>query len=183
MILSYALKYCNIEYLVYNWERTNKRCNGLKKVMFVCTANTCRSAMAEAILKKRLKEINAEDKIAVYSSGISAYTGDFPTDQAIEVMSAEYDIDLTNHQATNTEESNVELMDLILCMTTSHKAYIIQRYPKLRDKVFSLGEYVMNNKENISIPDPYGFGVKTYSECANYLNNCIELLLKKEGLI
>jgi protein-tyrosine phosphatase len=151
--------------------------------MFVCTGNICRSAMAAAILNKRLKDIKAEDKIAVYSSGISAYTGDSPTEQAIEVMNEEYDVDITNHQATNIEESNIEFMDLILCMTTTHKNYIIQRYPKLKDKVFSLSEYVINNKENINIPDPYGFGVKTYSDCAKYLNNCIELLLKKEGLI
>ena len=67
------------------------------KIMFICTGNICRSAMAKALFQKMVEENNKN--IEVYSSGISAYTGDEPTYNAIEAMK-EYGIDLSNHRAT-----------------------------------------------------------------------------------
>ena len=81
------------------------------KIMFICTGNICRSAMAHRMLEKRVKDLNRDD-IEVYSCGVFAYNGDRPTSQGIEVMK-NYEVDLTSHRATNIHNSNIEDMDII----------------------------------------------------------------------
>ena len=85
--------------------------------MFICTGNICRSAMAHWLAKKKLEKANKKN-VEVYSSGIFALDGDVSTKEAIEVME-EYDVNLKQHRATLTKNSNIEQMDLILCMTRS----------------------------------------------------------------
>lgn len=70
------------------------------KIMFICTGNICRSAMAHWLLKKKLEQNNIQN-VEVYSSGIYALDGDSSTDEAIEVME-EYGVDLKKHRAINT---------------------------------------------------------------------------------
>ncbi len=69
------------------------------KIMFICTGNICRSAMAHWLFKKKLAQKNIQN-VEVYSSGIYAMQGDISTDEAIEVME-EYGVDLKKHRATN----------------------------------------------------------------------------------
>lgn len=155
-------------------------------IMFVCTGNICRSAMAECILKDKIHQKAYTNAVRVCSSGVSAYTGDIPTDEAISVMEDEYNLDLTTHRATNIEDSNVTHMDLILAMTVRHKFFLISMYPQLKDKIFTLREYVGASENDLNIDDPYGYGKNVYSDCARQINDCIdELLVKleKEGRI
>ena len=108
------------------------------KVMFICTGNICRSAMAHAMLEKRAKEANKN--IEVYSCGVFAYNGDVPTEEAISVLQTKYNVNLRNHRATNIENSGIKEMDVILCATTSHKNNVINKYPELQEKVFTMQE-------------------------------------------
>lgn len=103
----------------------------MQKIMFVCTGNICRSAMAEKMLKKAVEENKLN--IEVYSSGTNAEDGDYPTLEAVETME-EYGIDMRNHRATNVKKSNIEEMDIVLCATTNHKNVILIMYPTLKRK-------------------------------------------------
>ena len=145
------------------------------KIMFICTGNICRSAMAHGLLEKM-----KEDKdINVYSCGIYAEEGDEPTYNAIEAMK-EYEVDLKSHKATNIRHSNIKEMDLILCMTKSHKMSVIQMYPELKDKVYTLKEYTeYKTEEGIEIKDPWGYDIEVYRFCAAEIYECIKILLKK----
>lgn len=151
------------------------------KIMFICSGNICRSAMAHWMLKKKIEEKRRENKIEVYSSGTSAFTGDIPTEEAIEVMK-EYEIDLTKHRATNMIESNIKEMDLILCATSIHKMQVVSRYPELKEKTFTIKEYVKYNEEGhdpININDPWGYSIVTYRYCTAEIEKCLEILIKE----
>ena len=95
------------------------------------------------------------------------------------IMKKEYGIDLTNHRAMPIRESKIEEMDLILCMTNSHKNSLQMIYPNLQNKIFLIKEYVGLDGE---VADPWGYSLSVYSDCAKELNEYIDLLLKKEGV-
>ncbi len=147
------------------------------KIMFICAGNTCRSAMAHAILEKKIKDNNLD--VQVYSSGIYAENGDTATYNAIQAMN-KYGIDLKAHRAINISDSNIEEMDLILCMTTSHKTNIIKIYPKLKDRIYTLKEYI--KCKDIDINDPWGYSSATYEKVAQeleeYINKLIDIIMK-----
>lgn len=150
------------------------------KIMFICTGNICRSAMAHKLFEKKLidEKIN---NVQVYSCGIHASIGDIPTYEAKRVME-EYDVDISKHRATNIKYSKIEQMDLILCATISHKFAVLEMYPNLEGKVFTMKEYVDYNREYhrpINIKDPWGYDIETYRSCAAEIDECLDLLIKK----
>lgn len=144
--------------------------------MFICTGNTCRSAMADVLMKKLVKDNNKE--IEVYSCGIFAEDGEMPTFNAIEAIK-EYDVDLKSHKATNIRNSNINDMDIILCATVSHKNSVINMYPNLKDKIFTIKEYADYDKNDLDIPDPWGYDIETYRFCASTINKCLDIIINK----
>ena len=144
------------------------------KIMFICTGNICRSAMAHAMLEKRVKEENKD--IEVYSCGVYAENGDIPTYEGIEVMK-EYGIDLKSHRATNIRNSNIKDMDIILCATSSHKNNVISMYPELKEKIYTMKEYVGYPKNDIDIKDPWGYGIEVYRKCVAEIEDCINKII------
>ena len=146
------------------------------KIMFICTGNICRSAMAHRMLEKRAKELNKD--IEVYSSGIWAQNGDVPTYEGITTMK-DYGIDLSTHRATYIENSPIEEMDVILCATLNHKRNVLSMYPELKDKVFTMKEYVGFPANDLDIRDPWGYGLDVYKKCAKEIEICIEKIIQK----
>ncbi len=151
------------------------------KIMFICTGNICRSAMADFLLRKKLEDRKING-IKVYSAGIYAMDGDIPTYEAKTVMKDEYNIDMSCHRATNIRNSKIEEMDLILCATRSHKDELLYIYPNLKGKIYTLKEYVNYNREyhdKINIKDPWGYDIETYRSCVAEIDECLEKLLTK----
>lgn len=144
--------------------------------MFICTGNICRSAMADGLMKKLVKEKNKD--IEVYSCGIFAEDGDKPTFNAIEAIK-EYGVDLREHRATNIYSSKIKDMDIILCATVSHKNNVVAIYPELKDKIFTIKEYAGFDENNLDIPDPWGYNIETYRFCASTISNCLEKIIEK----
>lgn len=145
------------------------------KIMFICTGNICRSAMAHAMLKEKAKE--QKKNIEVYSCGLFAQNGDIPTYEAIQTMK-EYNIDLSSHRATNIKNSNIKDMDVILCATTNHKNGVISMYPELKNIVYTMKEYV-GEKNDRDIKDPWGYSIETYKRCALEIKECIDKIIEK----
>ena len=147
------------------------------KIMFICTGNICRSAMAEGYMKKKAQEENLN--IEVCSSGIYGEEGMGASYLAKEAMN-EYGVKLDCHIARITSKTNVKDMDLILCATTGHKRTLLQMYPDLSKKIFTIKEYAYGENEvNNDISDPWGYDITVYRHCAAELTKAIDKILLK----
>lgn len=143
------------------------------KVLLVCSGNTCRSPMAAAILRKLAQEKAIE--LEVDSCGLDATVDAPATNQAMQVM-AERGFDLSNHRAKAFDESLAEQADIILTMTSSHREQIIQRWPTLASKTYTLSEYAQGTYEEVK--DPYMGTVEEYRATADQLQRLLELALE-----
>ena len=148
------------------------------KVMFICTGNTCRSAMAEAYAKKIVHEQNL--KLQFYSAGTYASTGEHASFNSIEVMK-EHDVDLSMHTATNIIDSDINNMDLILCATNSHKIFLTHYYPDLASKIYTIKEYAdkCSTPSDADIKDPWGYDLNAYRICAAEIIVCVDIIINK----
>ncbi len=113
----------------------------MKKLLFICTGNTCRSTMAEALFKKLQSEVKEQiGEIHVISAGTGAVKGDKASPQAIEVM-RERGVSLNEHRAVPLTKELIDEAELILTMTTNHKRQVLAMAPQAEGKVFTLREY------------------------------------------
>ena len=132
-------------------------------VTFVCTGNTCRSAMAEGLFRKILRD-RGVGNIECRSCGISAWTGDSATEYAI-LAAESLGADISSHRSTLINPYITAQSDLIVCMTLNHKRAVMSLEPACPVIVPGSG-----------ISDPYGFGLDTYIECAAQIYDYLESL-------
>lgn len=132
-------------------------------IVMVCTGNTCRSPMAETLMRELLrKKIGREDAVRVLSAGVAASTGGSASPQSIEVM-GERKLDLTGHASQPLGEEIMNVADLVLTMTRSHRAAILAAWPEMHDRVFTL------RHDGGDISDPIGMPVDAYRQCADQM--------------
>jgi len=138
-------------------------------VLLVCTGNTCRSPMAEAIFRDMLaKRLDCppgqlQDRgVIVASAGIAAMMGGQASIKAIETMS-QMGLDLADHQTQPLTETAVRHADVIYVMTRSHREAIVAQWPSAAERTFLL------SPESEDISDPIGGGVDCYQQCASQI--------------
>ena len=135
----------------------------MKRILFVCTGNICRSPLAEALLKRALHERGVED-VSVESAGTGAWDG-APASEGAYLVALELGLDLSSHRARLLTREIVEDAAMILTMARHHRARVHELGGEGR--VHVLGEYVGKAGEDAEVGDPFGGDLEVYRDtCA-----------------
>ena len=148
----------------------------IKRILFVCTGNLCRSPMAQCLFENMLARdpLLRSAGIEVESAGTTA-GGYAATPEAMAVMH-ECGLDLSRHRSRPLNPGLIERADLILVMEAAHRERVAFRFPAAEAKTYPLTEYVGEQGE---VPDPIGCGIEVYRECAALLESLLGKLTEK----
>ncbi len=136
-------------------------------VLFVCTANICRSPMAAALLRARLEKERADWKDwRVGSAGTWALEGEPAAKNSRQVM-IERGLDISQHKAQTVTVQLLNDYNLILTMEPGQKEALQVEFPAVARRVFLLGE--MDGSMS-AIDDPYGGSVEQYRTAAEKMD-------------
>ena len=114
------------------------------QILFVCTGNSCRSVMAEALLKKMLS--NRKNLFSIASAGTGTMDGYPASEATIRILKNEEGLDVSNHHSRCLTAEMIEAADKIYVMEAMHRDWILNIRPDAAAKVA-----LLNNE---GIPDP-----------------------------
>ena len=150
------------------------------RILFVCTGNTCRSPMAEAICKAIIAERLGclphelgEKGFEVHSAGVSAGFRHPASPETIEALGANEHLAeiLRNHASQMVNPDLLQTADLIYAMTAGHRELLLMEFPDMAERVALL------DPDDYDIPDPYGQSLSVYQMTAQAIEEAIRLRL------
>jgi protein-tyrosine-phosphatase len=146
-----------------------------KRVLFVCTGNTCRSPLAEGLLRKA---VEGRDDVEVRSAGVSAMPGAPASRQTIDALKRR-GISLDGFRSRMVDEEILDWATHVFAMTRGHLDAIARVFPEADEKLHLACEFVDLPGRGVGadVPDPIGGGRETYEEVARVLELAIPGIL------
>jgi protein-tyrosine-phosphatase len=145
----------------------------LKKILFVCSGNTCRSPLAEGIASKTFS--NTSD-LKVSSAGTSALDGLPASSLAVEVAKKN-SIDLSSHMARLLSRTLVKEADLIVTMSSKHRETVGVIEPSALAYTCVVTDFC--DEEEGDIVDPIGMGMVAYEATYSMIEKCVKRMKEK----
>lgn len=146
-------------------------------VVCVCTANVCRSPMAEGLLRHALAvEQEPLKSLRVTSAGVSAWGGS-PITPFSAVVMKKVGIDMDKHQSRALNSQMLSRAVLVVCMTESHRRAIRMDYPDYTGPIILMREF-LPPPANKEVPDPFGADVDTYTETRDSIVEAVPSVIK-----
>ena len=128
----------------------------MKRIMFVCSGNICRSPLAHRHFEAVVEEFAAHGEFEVESSGLGSWHVGENADPRMRATALEHGLKV-NHRARQLTRTDLEEYDLILVMERSHKRQIERqvRDPEIMEKVRLFREWDPEGEPGAEVPDPY----------------------------
>jgi len=139
-----------------------------KLVLFVCTGNTCRSPLAEALFNKY-----AAEKGIPYTAGSAGVCVKYPSEASENTVIAgkELGVDLSAHRSRQVDVEILSKAALIVCMNERHKTMLGERFGGIADKAALISDG--------GIADPYGMSLGVYRAMAADMDKAVKRLVEK----
>ncbi|ARJ50146.1 low molecular weight protein-tyrosine-phosphatase [Staphylococcus lutrae] len=145
-------------------------------VAFVCLGNICRSPMAEAIMRQRLKDRNIDD-IEVYSRGTGRWNlGEPPHEGTQKILKAHH---IPFDEMKSELLTDKDHFDFVIAMDQSNITNIKQIHPHLKGQLFKLLEF--SDRAETDVPDPYYTDnfEEVFDMIQSSIDNLINFILKE----
>ena len=146
-------------------------------IVTVCTANICRSPMAEALLRHALRAQPEPLKSwKISSAGVAARHGDHVSENSVIALK-KVGIDIKNHTSQPLTRELIDQATVILCMTESHRAMIQFNFDPVPRHVYLFREFMPRSADK-EIGDPYGGSLAEYQACRDEMVEAIPSLIE-----
>jgi len=142
-----------------------------KRVLFVCTGNTCRSPMAEGLCRAILAE---RTDYEVASAGVAAYPGQPMSPETASILK-QHGVATADFASRPVERPLLEHATHVFAMTHGHLRALEDQYPHLADKFYLVTEFadIPGRGVGADVPDPIGMGRRAYRQVAEVLGIAI----------
>jgi protein-tyrosine-phosphatase len=142
----------------------------MPNILFVCTANICRSPMAVGLFKAKLKAQGLEKDWVVHSAGTWGMGGVPAAEEAVEALAVR-GVDIGDHRSRIVKGQIIRNSDLILTMEKGHKEALMVEFPEKEGQIFMLTELV---GQPYDFPDPIGQPLEAFQEAARDLQHLLD---------
>ncbi|MEG1609120.1 MAG: hypothetical protein RR348_04555, partial [Clostridia bacterium] len=135
------------------------------RIIFVCTGNTCRSPLAEGLMKDKLKKLDI-NKVTVLSAGIAIVAGSTISENTAKILDAkniEY-----SREPKSVAQIEFFASDIIITMTKYHEVMMKKLYPNAQ--IYCVSDFSNTG----AVEDPYGQDIEAYQNVANQLDKAID---------
>ncbi len=148
----------------------------VRRVLFVCTGNLCRSPLARALFERLAAK--ADLTVDSLSAGLHAQPGRRPPAETLAIA-REAGLDLSGHAAAPVSREIVETSDLVLVAERCQFAELRALYPGNADKVRLLSEFAAGRHRGREIADPFGRPLPYYRASLEEIRECVEGLVRR----
>lgn len=143
-----------------------------RNILVLCTANICRSPLAEGLLRHKLAD---QPGIQVHSAGVAALTGARAHPIVLDLLRKSQIRGMRDHRARQCDLGLLRSSDLVLVMEQSHLKWLSASYPQFHGRTYLIGHW----RERAEVPDPIGRPREVFEAVRDQIDQCADEWLAK----